>query len=113
MTPAGLSLIDPSDWSVRHLSDEASWVTFRGGALLASAWNPETEEQTLEVLDPEGSLRFTLAREAVDLSQVGGDRLYATTYSGAVRDHRPRGTAKRLPKRPEARGRPWSPGRLA
>jgi hypothetical protein len=38
MTPAGLSLIDPSDWSVRRLSDEPVWVTFRGGALVASAW---------------------------------------------------------------------------
>jgi hypothetical protein len=82
VTPAGLSLIDPIDWSVRHLSDEANWVTLRGGALLASAWNPETEEQTLEVFDPQGSLRFTLARDAADLSQVSGDRLYATTYSG-------------------------------
>jgi hypothetical protein len=38
MTPAGLSLIDPSDWSVRRLSDEPVWVTFRGGTLVASAW---------------------------------------------------------------------------
>jgi hypothetical protein len=27
MTPAGLSLIDPSDWSVRRVSDEPVWVT--------------------------------------------------------------------------------------
>ena len=28
VTPAGLSLIDPSNWSVRRLSDEPGWVTF-------------------------------------------------------------------------------------
>jgi fructose 1,6-bisphosphatase len=32
--------------------------------------------------DPEGTLRFTLVREAADLSQTNGSHLYATTYNG-------------------------------
>jgi hypothetical protein len=82
ITPAGLSLIDPSDWSVHRLSDEPSWVTFRGGALLASVWKPNSEEQKLLAFDPDGTLRFTLVREAADLSQTNGGHLYATTYNG-------------------------------
>jgi hypothetical protein len=82
ITPAGLSLIDPSDWSVHRLSDEPSWVTFRGGALLASAWKPDSEEQKLLAFDPDGTPRFTLVREAADLSQTNGSHLYATTYNG-------------------------------
>jgi hypothetical protein len=81
MTPAGLSLIDPSDWSVRRLSDEPSRVTFGGGALLASAWKQGSEEQTLMAFDPEGAPRFTLSREA-DFSQTHGSHLYATAYYG-------------------------------
>lgn len=82
MTPAGLALIDPSDWSVRRLSDQPSWVTFRGGALLASAWSEGSDEQKLIVFGPDGTPRFTLAREAADLSQTSGGHLYATTHSG-------------------------------
>jgi hypothetical protein len=82
ITPAGLVLIDPSDWSVHRLSDEPSWVTFRGGALLASAWKQDSEEQKLIAFGPDGTLRFTLVREAADLSQTNGNHLYATTYNG-------------------------------
>jgi hypothetical protein len=82
ITPAGLSLIDPSDWSVHRLSDEPSWVTYRGGALLASAWKPSSEQQKVLAFDPDGTLRFTLVREAADLSQTSGSHLYATTYNG-------------------------------
>jgi hypothetical protein len=82
VTPAGLALIDPSNWTVRSLSDEPSWVTFRDGALLASAWKSGSDEQTLIVFDEDGDLRFSLVREAADLSQVSGGRLYAATYSG-------------------------------
>jgi len=82
ITPAGLALIDPGDWSVRHLSDQPSWVTFRGGALLASAWTEGTDEQTLIVFDPDGTLRFSLARDGSDLTQVSGRHLYATTGDG-------------------------------
>jgi hypothetical protein len=82
ITPAGLVLIDPSDWSVDRLSDEPSWVTFRGGALLASAWSQGSDEQKLLVFDPDGTPRFTLARDAADLSQTNGSHLYATTYNG-------------------------------
>jgi hypothetical protein len=82
MTPAGLSLIDPDDWSVRKLSDEPSWVTFRGGAILASAWSMGSNKQKLLVFDPDGTARFSLAREAADLSQTNGNYLYATRYNG-------------------------------
>ena len=82
VTPAGLALIDPSDWSVRRLSDEPSWVTFRGGALLASAWKQGSDEQTLNVFGPDGELRVSLAREGTDFSQVSGHHLYATDQDG-------------------------------
>lgn len=82
MTPAGLALIDPADWSIRRLSDEPNWVTFRGGALLASAWKEGTDEQKLIAFDPDGTPRFTLVREAADLSQTSGSHLYAATYNG-------------------------------
>ncbi len=82
MTPAGLVLIDPSDWSVHRLSDEPSWVTLRGGALLASVWNDGSNEQKLIVFDEDGEHRFTLTREATDLSQTWGSWLYATSSNG-------------------------------
>jgi hypothetical protein len=82
ITPAGLSLIDPDDWSVRRLSDQPGWVTFRDGALLASAWEEGSDEQTVIVFDPDGTLRFSLARTGADLSQTHGGYLYATTGGG-------------------------------
>jgi hypothetical protein len=82
VTPAGLALIDPGDWSVRRLSDEPGWATFRDGALLASAWREGSNEQTLVVFDPDGTRRFTLAREDADLSQTHAGLLYATTSGG-------------------------------
>ena len=82
VTPAGLALIDPTDWSIRRLSDEPGWVTFRGGALLASAWREGTDEQALIVFDSDGTLRFSLVREGSDFSQVSGHHLYATTPDG-------------------------------
>jgi hypothetical protein len=82
VTPTGLSLIDPSDWSVRRVSDEPSSVTFRGGMVLGSSWTEGTDEQTLTAFSPEGAFRFSLAREGSDLTQVGGRHLYATTHDG-------------------------------
>ena len=82
VTPAGLALIDPSDWSVRRLSDEPSWVTLRGDALLASAWKEDSNEQKLIVFDDGGTPRFTLVREGADLSQTSGSHLYVTTHAG-------------------------------
>jgi hypothetical protein len=82
VTPAGLVLIDPGDWSVRRLSDETNWVASRGGALLASAWKENTSEQTVTVFDPNGEQRFSLARRSADLSQVSGGLLYAATDEG-------------------------------
>jgi WD40 repeat protein len=82
ITPAGLVLIDPSDWSVHRLSDEPTWVTLRGGALLASAWTMGSNKQKLLVFDENGTPRFTLARDNADLSQTNGSHLYATTSNG-------------------------------
>lgn len=82
VTPAGLALIDPSDWSVHRLSEEPSWVTLEGDALLASGWRQGTDEQVLIVFDDEGQLRFSLTREGSDLSQVSGGHLYATSHNG-------------------------------
>jgi hypothetical protein len=82
VTPAGLTLIDPADWSVRRLSDETSWVSFRGGALLGSVWREESAAQTLQVFEPDGTQRFSLARERTDLSQAIGDHLYAASEDG-------------------------------
>jgi hypothetical protein len=81
MTAAGLLLIDPSDWSVRRASDEPSRVTYRGGALLGSAWKQGSEQQTLIAFDPDGTPRFTMSREA-DFSQASGSHLYVTSYEG-------------------------------
>ena len=82
VTPAGLSLIDPSDWSTRRVSDQPGWVTFRDDALLASAWTEGSDEQTVMVFDPDGTPRFSLARKSADLSQTHGGYLYATTANG-------------------------------
>jgi hypothetical protein len=82
VTPAGLAVIDPSDWSIRRLSDQPSRVTFRGGALLASAWTEGLDQQVLIVFDVDGTSRFSLIREGADFSQVSGHHLYATTPDG-------------------------------
>lgn len=82
VTPAGLALIDPGDWSVRRLSDESNWVTTRGDALLASSWKEDSGEQTVTVFDTDGEQRFSLSRPAADLSQVSGGLLYAATDEG-------------------------------
>jgi hypothetical protein len=82
ITPAGVALIDPSDWTVSRLSDQPSWVTLRGDSLLASGWTEGVDEQTLMVFDADGTLRFSLAREGADLSQMSGDHLYVATKDG-------------------------------
>jgi hypothetical protein len=82
MTPAGLVLIDPSDWSVHRLNDEPSWVTFRSDALLASVWSMGSNEQKLIVFDEDGTPRFSLRRKSIDLSQTYGSWLYVTSSNG-------------------------------
>lgn len=82
VTPAGLALIDPVAWSVRRLDDEPSWAAFRGGVLLASAWDETSGEQTVTVFEADGNHRFSLSRESTDLSQVHGGYLYAASQDG-------------------------------
>jgi DNA-binding beta-propeller fold protein YncE len=82
VTPAGLTLIDPSDWSVRRLSDETNWVSTRSDALLASSWKENSNAQTVVVFDTDGEERFSLTRPAADLSQASGGLLYAATDEG-------------------------------
>jgi hypothetical protein len=82
-TPAGLALVDPGNWSVRHVSDAPAWVTLRGDALLGSAWNEDSSAQTLHVFDTDGTPRFEIERKGdADLSQVAGEHLYIGTSSG-------------------------------
>jgi hypothetical protein len=80
--PAGLLLVDPSDWSVHRVSDMPGWTTFRDGALLGSGWEEGVDRQMLEVYDEDGSLRFSLEREGTDLSQTNAGYLYATSHDG-------------------------------
>ena len=82
VTPAGLALIDPRDWSIRRLSDAPNWVSIRGDALLASAWKEDTHEQRVIVFDTDGEERFSLTRRAADLTQVSGGLLYVATEEG-------------------------------
>lgn len=82
-TPAGLALVDPASWSVRHVSDAPAWVTFRGDALLGSSWDEESTSQALHVFGPDGSERFALERSGpADLSQTAGGFLYVSTQDG-------------------------------
>jgi len=83
VTPAGLALIDPGDWSVRRLSDEPNWVSIRGDALLASSWKENSNEQGVIVFDADGEERFSLTRRAADLSQASGGLLYVATANGS------------------------------
>jgi len=83
VTPAGLTLIDPGDWSVRRLSDEPNWVATRGDALLASSWKEGSREQAVIVFDLDGEQRFSLARRAADLSQASGGLLYVGSGGGS------------------------------
>ena len=83
VTPAGLALIDPDDWSIRRLSDEPNWVALRGDALLASSWKQNSNEQAVIAFDAAGEERFTLTRRAADLTQANGGLLYVATGNGA------------------------------
>lgn len=83
MVPAGLSLIDPGDWSVSRLSDEPSWATFRDDALLASVWSEGSDEQKVIVFSPAGTPRFTRS-QGTDFSTTAGGLLYASSHEGTV-----------------------------
>lgn len=84
--PAGLMLIDPSDWSVRRVGDEAAQVAVRGDTLLASWWQgDESGEAGVVALDLEGNERFRLTSgELVEFSYTAGGRLYAAGNEGRL-----------------------------
>jgi hypothetical protein len=82
VTPAGLVLIDPSDWSVSRVSDESSTISFTNGTLVASGYRPGSAEQTLTAFDDRGRWRFSLVRDNADLSQIEGGYLYAGWNNG-------------------------------
>jgi hypothetical protein len=82
-TPAGLALVDPGDWSVRHVSDAPAWVALHEDALLGSSWNEEGASQALHVYGADGAERFALERRGqADLSQTAGGLLYVSTQDG-------------------------------
>ena len=81
--PAGVLLIDPSDWSVRRVNDEAGWVAVREDTLLASWW--KDGEAGVTALDLEGNERFRLTSgELVDFSYTAGGTLYAAGNEGRL-----------------------------
>jgi hypothetical protein len=82
VTPAGLVLVDPSDWSVSRVSDESSTISFTDGTLVASGYRPGSSEQTLTAFDDRGRWRFSLVRDNADLSQIEGGYLYAGWNNG-------------------------------
>jgi hypothetical protein len=82
-TPAGLGLVDPANWSLRHVSDAPAWVTLREGTLLGSAWNEDSSAQSVHVFGPDGTPRFEIERRGqADLSQTAGEHLYVSTQDG-------------------------------
>jgi hypothetical protein len=64
-TPAGLTLVDVSDWSTRTLDEQASQFSFSAGTLLAygTSWRSRTDEATgmgLTAYGLDGKERFHL-----------------------------------------------------
>lgn len=77
--PAGLALVDPSDWSIRRVHEEAGWATVREGTLLAPWWKSDGSGPAgVAAYDLEGNERFRLSSgELADFSYAQGGRLYA------------------------------------
>jgi hypothetical protein len=82
VTPAGLVLVDPGNWSVSRVSDESSTISLTDGTLVASGYRPGSAEQTLTAFDDRGRWRFSLVRDNADLSQMEGGYLYAGWNNG-------------------------------
>lgn len=100
--PAGLALIDPGDWSITRIDDEPSWVAYRDGALLGSAWAEGSDLQSIYVYGEDGSRRFSLEREGADLSRTAGGLLYASSPDGTLYEIVDLGTGEVLAEaRPE------------
>ena len=78
--PAGATVIDPRDWSVRKLDPEASEVQRAGDGFALVRW---LEVRTVAtVYDGAGQRRYRLARRTSDLQWMGR-YLYAGTRNGA------------------------------
>jgi hypothetical protein len=106
VTPAGLTLIDPGDWTVRRVNEQAGWVAVRDDALLASWWkSDESGEAGAIALDPDGNERFRrTSGELVEFSYTAGGRLYAAGNEGRLYELIDLGSGKRVgwatPERP-------------
>ena len=76
--PAGLSLIDPDDWSVRRVDGKISGVQLAGSQLLAyeAGCSSAPESFALVAYDLSGKQRFRLCRDEGFDPQVVGDYLY-------------------------------------
>jgi hypothetical protein len=83
-TPAGLTLIDTSDWSSRVVDAGASFLARAGGGLVAYGGATELERPTptgigLRGYGADGALRFHLfGSEQIDDVQVAGNLIYIT-----------------------------------
>ncbi|MGH3023167.1 MAG: hypothetical protein ACRDNI_05880 [Gaiellaceae bacterium] len=84
--PAGLALVDPSDWSIHRVNDETGWVAVRDDTLLASWWQgDDSGEAGVVAYDLEGNERFRrTSGELVDFSYTAGGHLYAAGNEGRL-----------------------------
>jgi hypothetical protein len=76
--PAGLSLIDPDDWSVRQVDGEVSGVQLAGSQLVAyeAGCSNAPESFALVAYDLSGKQRFRLCRDEGFDPQIVGSYLY-------------------------------------
>jgi hypothetical protein len=76
--PAGLSLIDTDDWSVRRVDRQVSGVQLLGSRLFAyeAACSSAPESFALVAYDLSGKQQFRLCRDEGFDPQVVGDYLY-------------------------------------
>jgi hypothetical protein len=76
--PAGLSLIDPDDWSVRQVDGKVSGVQLAGSQLVAyeAGCSNAPESFALVAYDLSGKQRFRLCRDEGFDPQVVGSYLY-------------------------------------
>jgi hypothetical protein len=81
--PAGLTIVDTRDWTVRMLDRRADAVTVSRGLLLATAYRSSGKHNIgLAAYGPNRKLRFALFRPwAVDIVAALAGRAYVNTYN--------------------------------